>query len=231
MKIALVEDEAVYIRQLSDMLYEWGSKNIPVTVHPYSSGEDFLEAYRMRQEEFDVIFLDIELGEISGLDVARKLRDNGYDNAIIFATNHPEFALNGYDVAAMHYLVKPICYRDIEKCLGKIDQAARFTYYFKGEHVALPFQDILYFESSGHYVHIHTLHSSKAPHPMRINLSDIPDYGLPKHFVQCHRSFIVNLSHVTKIKDKQIYLRGDKVLSIGKNYLDSVIMNFEKYSY
>lgn len=226
MKIAIVEDEGVFLDKLIAMLREWESKRSKLEIFSFLCGEDFLRAFHAQQVEYDVVFLDIKLGGITGMDVAKEIRKGGFDGSIVFSTNHDEFALAGYDVFAMQYLIKPIEYEAVASCMELIDQKAAFSYHYKGEHTSVLYKNILYFESAQHYIMIHIL-GNLGTAPFKQNLSDVAE-NLPKQFVQCHRSFVVNMTHVMKLKDKKLFLRDHSTIPVGNYYLEKIIEAFKQ---
>lgn len=107
MNIAICDDEILFTRELSSLLTHWAEKNdFSLTLYPYSNGDDLLTA--LRTIPVDLIFLDIIMPLLNGIDTAREIRSMGLTVPVIFLTSSREFALDSYDVKAFHYLLKPI---------------------------------------------------------------------------------------------------------------------------
>lgn len=231
MKIAIIEDDQYFADKLAEHIYRWSQNAKEISVERFYSGETFLKKHKPALNDFGIIFLDIKLEGITGLKVADILREFGYRNAIVFTTSYREFSLEGYNVGALNYLLKPVKYEDVAMCLERIEKECYFTYFFKGDFIKIPYDDIMYFESSNHHIEIHTINPLHQPDKIRNNLSDLAEKRLPKRFVQCQRSYIVNLSHISKIKDYTIFLEDGNTLSIGKIFLPNLLNQFSKLSY
>mgnify|MGYP000579813685 CR=1 FL=1 len=107
MNIAICDDEILFTRELSSLLKHWAEKNnLSLTLYPYSNGDDLLTA--LRTIPVDLIFLDIIMPLLNGIDTAREIRSMGLTVPVIFLTSSREFALDSYDVKAFHYLLKPV---------------------------------------------------------------------------------------------------------------------------
>lgn len=107
MNIAICDDEILFTRELSSLLTHWAKKNdFSLTLYPYSNGDDLLTA--LRTIPVDLIFLDIIMPLLNGIDTAREIRSMGLTVPVIFLTSSREFALDSYDVKAFHYLLKPV---------------------------------------------------------------------------------------------------------------------------
>ncbi len=226
----IVEDEIYYVRQLKEVLDQWAAQNIPMSVYSFSSGEKMLTWYQKTSPSPDIVFLDIKLaGGDDGLAIAQKLRDMGYEKSLAFTTNYRDYhyASKGYLVNALRYLEKPVRYSDIEECFSTIDDISAFHYYYKREHGTIPCEEIIYLESLDHYIFIHKTNGTEIKY--KGTLGEAADQ-LPKTFVQCHRSFIVNVMQISRIKEKHLYLKNGTELKIGKNYLSSVFSSFKKYT-
>ena len=107
MNIAICDDEILFTRELSSLLTHWAEKNdFSLTLYPYSNGDDLLTA--LRTIPVDLIFLDIIMPLLNGIDTAREIRSMGLTVPVIFLTSSREFALDSYDVKAFHYLLNPV---------------------------------------------------------------------------------------------------------------------------
>ena len=106
-RIAICDDEILFTRELSSLLTHWAKKNdFSLTLYPYSNGDDLLTA--LRTIPVDLIFLDIIMPLLNGIDTAKEIRSMGLTVPVIFLTSSREFALDSYDVKAFHYLLKPV---------------------------------------------------------------------------------------------------------------------------
>lgn len=218
--VAIIEDQPMDIEVLKEVLGQWAKKHRCVLqISTFSSGEEFLEDEKSIIH--DVVILDIQLKGIDGLDIAKNLRQNDFQGSIIFLTNFREYVFQGYDVRALQYLVKPVQYEMIEKCMNIVCMlfgTAYYTFSFKNNVEKLSFHEILYFSSDNHYIDIHTkerIYSHKA------KFKDIIA-TLPSQFVQCHRSIILNVNHIEKIEKNMTYLSNGETQPISDTYLNSI---------
>lgn len=229
MRFAIVDDEKYFIDNLKNIISNISSINGNITVDPYYTGEELVKRYRAEREDYDIIFLDIELGGIDGIEVARKLRDMGFENAIVFTTSHTEFNVvqQSHDVNALYYFQKPITEQNILFCLDKISSEKKFVYTSNGHTIIIPYSKILYFEACRNYIQIECGDKTiNAPH-YRANIASIVAKA-PPNFIQCHRSYVVNLSRVVILKEKQIYMQNlpEAPIPIGQKFMEAVYSAF-----
>ncbi|MDO5765919.1 MAG: LytTR family DNA-binding domain-containing protein, partial [Elusimicrobiales bacterium] len=161
MRIAVVENEEIYVEELVEFIRTWERENDlkeKCEVRSFKSGETFLED---DIDSYSAVFMDIQLdGTLDGMNVARQIRRRGGTQMIFFLTAYDNYVLDGYDVDASGYLLKPVEYEKIEKCMNKVLQRTRKRYFehvSKGKRCLIPYDDILYFQSSLHYIEIKTL--------------------------------------------------------------------------
>ena len=233
MNIFILEDEKIHSDQLLQHLQQWSSCNDrAISIQCFLRGEDLLTYIKSNPCNIpDIIFIDIKLDGISGMQVAEMLRLKGFQNEIIFTTNYSDFSLKGYDVGALRYLLKPIQYEDIASCMEYFENNSYFYYSYKGGISKILYNEILYFESIGHYIRIKTNRPLDEVITFRHRITDLTNKKLPKRFVQCHRSYIVNLVNSVRVVDQKIELEDGSVITIGKKYLKDVIDKFTKLTY
>ncbi len=234
MKIAIVEDEKIYMEDLQNTLFGWKPDNMELEVASFYTGEEIVKRYCSECSEYDLIFMDIKLDGIDGLEAARQLREAGYEGAIAFLTSHTDFKYvqDGYNVSALHYFEKPIKKENIEACINLLAtnnhfKHLYFKYLYNGKEIFISCKEILYFESQRNYIVIHTLNSKLSPYKYKGNISSVLSQ-VPKSFVQCHRSYVVNMTHVVLIKNKDLFMRSQEQIPIpiGDKYLGTVLSSF-----
>jgi len=162
---------------------------------------------------------------MDGLALAQSLRKNNYHGSIIFLTSYKEYVFQGYDVQALHYLLKPIREDDIRKCMNVVLQLTRdnnYIFQYNNQTLKIPYHQILYFSSANHYIEIYTVEGVQMH---KATLADILN-NLPYEFTKCHRSILVNMSHVEKIVKNEIYLSNGNKLPISNTYLEQVRTTF-----
>ena len=227
-KVAIVEDEEIYLNQFKQFIEEY-KKEEHVSFHLdcFTSGTVFLNT--SLEEEYDILFLDIVLKDsIDGMALANKIREKNSSVIIIFITTMVQYAVKGYEVDALGYLVKPITYftfrQILIKALKKIDknEDVFITCNYKDEYARIPSSDITYFEVASHSLTIHTIHGN---YQMRGSLSDMMELLNDKDFVLCNQCYLVNLKYVYGIDGMKAKVYED-ILQISrpkkKSFLDAL---------
>lgn len=219
LNIAIIEDQPVYSRELIHAIrtctyYE------KIEINCFTSGESFC-ASDWQSASYGAVFIDIELGEMNGLEAAQILRQKGYRNMIVFTTNYEQFVYDGYEIEAFRYLLKPVKQEDIQACMERLEKTARgntLVFSFKRKKHCIPYHDILYISSCGHYL---TIHTKEQDYEWKYLLKNLQP-ELPNQFVRCHRSFVVNLDYMRKLDGKRIFLKNGEEIVVAAGYLDSV---------
>jgi DNA-binding LytR/AlgR family response regulator len=229
--ISILEDQPTEAEHLKSILNKWSLQtNCELTISEYFSGEDFFEENDITSyQTFSVFFLDIQLKKMNGLDVAKKLRKEGYQGAIIFLTAFREYVFCGYEVHAMNYLLKPVKEEPLFLCLDEIAKnlsSSSYLYRYKQDIISIPYKDILSFSSSLHYIDILTVSEHFCQYT---TLNNVLEY-LPQEFIRIHKSCIVNMAHIYKISGSTIVLSNHMTAQIGRSYTKSVIASFTAYS-
>lgn len=229
--IAILEDQPHEAEHLKQELQKWSVQNdCNISLSEYRSGEEFFSKVTPNSyDTFSVFFLDIQMGNLSGIDVAKHLRKEECQKPIIFLTAFREYVFHGYDVRAMNYLLKPVKSEPLFLCLNEIAKDLKdnsYLYRNKQDIIRIPYKDILAFSTNMHYVDILTTTGNFCQYS---TLNTIIDY-LPKNFIRVHRSCIVNMSHIFKISSNTIVLSNHMTTQIGRTYLKNVISSFAKYS-
>lgn len=214
--IAVVEDDLEYHRQLLQYIEQYGKEHeTQYKTVVFQNGLNFLEDYK---GGCDLIFMDIAMPHMNGLETAAALRKRGDENCIIFITSMAQYALKGYEVNAFDFLVKPLTYElfciKFEKALAHINRNE--SYYIKvpnGAKKVSPGQ-IAYVESNKHYLEFH-VHGDV--YRMRGSMKEIQDYFLAGHFGLINSSILVNLSMVDEWKGNEIKVEG-QTFTISQKY-------------
>lgn len=230
--ITILEDSATDAETLKNHIKEYEHlHNCDITIDEYRSGEDFfMQNPDLQAIDTSAFFLDIQMGKITGLDVAKKLRLEGYKGIIIFLTAFKEYVFHGYNVRALNYLIKPVAVKSVFLCLDEIEKKQRsnaYIYSSKKEIVQIPYSEIISFSSRLHYVDILT--TSGKCYEQISSLANVLK-NLPNEFVQTHRSYIVNMAHIYKITGGNIVLSNHMTTQISRSYYKDVIQAFTKYT-
>lgn len=215
--VAVVEDEENYREQLVDFLSRY-SKEKGISIHTkiYCDGIDILDEYA---GQFEVILLDIRMKHIDGMETARKIRKKDKEVIIIFITNMAEYAIQGYDVEARGFILKPVRYRLFSQ---QMDKACRELESKKVEYLSLQLptgmrnvslNDIFYMENREHYLHIHLEHETIV---FYCTIKEMEKRLEGKSFFRCNSGLIVNLAKVQSVRNNEIQIR-DETLTVSRS--------------
>lgn len=221
--IGIVEDNFLCQDQLQNQLKKWLSENdCEAVYYTKTSAEDFLLHL---PKQLDILFLDIQLYQMSGLELAQQLRNKNCNCEIVFLTAFQEYVFEGYQVQALNYLLKPAPYIKVKKCMDWVlDHLKSKHYIFKKQHMIykIPYSDIIYFTSFKHYVEII---ATKETYKQLEALKNILPH-LPSQFMRCHRTTIVNIKHIQCINSTCITMSNNTILPVSKTYRNSIRERF-----
>lgn len=206
MNIAIVEDERKVAEELSSMIRRYGKEHsLSFGIFTFKDGLDFLSGYR---PVYDIVFMDIEMPHSNGMNICHKLRQVDKTVNIVFVTNLRQYALEGYSVSAVGYIVKPLRYetfsfnfeRVIKNAMGNKKRTVSIV--SGKETIRLDSDEIFYLEVMNHAVIYHT---AQGDYETWDSLTNAEKLFEPGEFARCNNCFLVNLRHVREIK-------GDTVL-------------------
>ena len=231
MKIAICEDEILCAEVLQNYIKKWAdSRGVWVETFVYESAEQFL-FFLNDNVSMDLVFLDIMMGAISGIELARKLRELQYDFHIVFTTDSKEYVYEGYNVFALNYLLKPVSYSKCSEILDNVkNMISNQKYYLcktADELIKIPYEDIICIEMESHNAIITT---TKSKYITRKTITNILDTLNSEIFMQCHKSCIVNIQHIFSISKKVLKLSNNISLDVSKSYIKNLNERFIKYN-
>jgi len=221
-KIAICDDSDADRQYVLNMVHTWAaSAGHAVHVDTFSSAENFLFRYA-EENDYDILLLDIEMGAMDGVTMAKKLRKNNDTVQIVFITGYSDYISEGYEVAALHYLMKPV---KEEKLLSVLDRAAEklsrnekvLNFEIGGEMVRVPIYQIRYADVSGNYVTIHALTDVT----VKMTLGEL-EKQLDERFYRVGRSAIINLTHISRVTKTEIKLSDGTAISLPRGAYDGV---------
>ena len=206
-RIAIVED-AAFDRQVREYGQETGTE---LQITEFTGGTAFLEQY---QEDLDLIFMDIMMDGLDGLTTARKLRRRDDKVLLVFVTSMLQYAVQGYSVDAMDFIVKPVTYTGLKLCMDRVvrrlNETApvrlRFTNR-EGTH-SVDAAEICYIESLEHKIVVHTV-QGEIQSDMSLAAAEKMVKALP--FFRCHVSYLVNLRYVDRVSGNDVWVNGDRL--------------------
>lgn len=219
MKVAIVEDETPHAEALQDLLRQWSEEHQAlIDVALFGSGEAFLNAC---EDPFDLVFMDIKMNGMDGISAAHQLRQQGFHGQLVFLTSFSEYVFDGYEVQALNYLMKPVSYEKIAKCMDYVEQKLHDDHYTFRDHdlvTRIAYSKIIYFSSANHYTQIIT---TEGDFRQRESLQIVFSH-LPSRFLFCHRTVIINMEHVSKLKGRELVLSNGVIVPISQTYLQDV---------
>ncbi|MBQ7925794.1 MAG: response regulator transcription factor [Lachnospiraceae bacterium] len=218
--IGICEDEPAQQGYLEKCIRSWAERaGCKVSIDIYDSGEQFLFDYEDR-EAFDLLILDIQMGQLNGMELARKIRQQNRRVKIIFLTGVADYALEGYEVGAVRYLLKPLKPELLEQLLEDIRQELKqtagetFMFTRNGETCKVPFGDIIYLEAEGHYLSMVT---TGGHYQWKSSFTSVAEEFEARGFFLLKRGLYVNLEYVSRITKTDCILESGEQLPVSKN--------------
>jgi two-component system response regulator LytT len=223
MKIAVCDDSPIDREIITMMLLDYAAqKSVHFDIEEYDSGVNLI--YDIEEgRSFDMLFLDIYMDEILGIEAAHKLRkDIHYEGNIVFLTATSEFAVDSYEVDASGYLVKPLSYEKVFAMMDKILLSYKAETYSIRKHsglLRLPVDEILFIDSDNNKCVIHR--KDGRTFTVYKKLDEIQDELPSSHFLRCHQSYLVNMDYIQRA-DKEFELVTGDIISIRQRDLKNI---------
>ena len=213
MRIAICDDEEKYRIALKTVLDKL-LNNIDYNIDTFDDGNNLYEAFA--DSPYDLVFLDIEMPELDGITLARKIRARSENVYIVFLTGHIEYALEGYEVNALRYLTKPVDIEKLKEVIRYVQEkqgsSRQIIIKEDGEEILIDINDVIYMESMNQNVRIVT---SKGEHVIRYNIGDFEDQLKNDGFFRIHRGYLISLS---KVKN-DVIMEGEEALPVSRSNL------------
>lgn len=212
LRIAVVEDDKTYAAQLKEYLVRYGTeKNQKISVALFPDGEDIVTDY---SAGFDIILMDVEMTFMDGMTTAERIREKDNEVVIIFITNMPQYAIQGYKVDALDYVLKPISYfafsQRIDRALTRVKkkEATYITVAQKGGKKKLNVDKICYVEVRDHDL---IYHSTKGDIVTKSSMKEAEDTLGGTKFFRCNRCYLVNLEYVEDFRGNDVTVASDVI--------------------
>lgn len=227
MNCIIIEDQPPAQRILKKYIQDIGSLHLTGTFGDAIQAMDFLQ-----KEPVDLIFLDINLPKLSGISFLKSLSNKPQ---VIFTTAYSEYALDGYELDVVDYLLKPFSFERFVKALAKVKREqptpvksripSKKEHFIKigYEHVRIAFENIIYLAADGDYCEV-VMEDKKylSSEPMKKWLELLDE----ANFHRIHKSYLVNIHRVDKISGNQVYLVNGTTLPIGRTYREDFVQKF-----
>ena len=221
-KIAICDDSDADRQYVMNMVNRWASSaGHVVHTDTFGSAESFLFHYA-EESDYDILILDIEMGAMDGVTMAKQVRKNNDTVQIVFITGYSDYISEGYEVAALHYLMKPV--RE-EKLCSVLDRAAEklsknervLNFEISCEMMRIPIYQIRYADVSGNYVTIHALSDVT----VKMTLGEL-EKQLDERFYRVGRSTIINLTQISRVTKTEINLSDGTAIPLPRGAYDGI---------
>lgn len=221
-RIAVCDDNPDDIAYVTALLEAWSkAMELPVRITGFPSAEAFLFSWE-EDKSCDILFLDIEMGEMSGVELAKRLRQLGAGLQLVFITGYMDYIAEGYDVDALHYLLKPVTKEKLDRVLQKAvlrlkDREKTLVLDMPDGMASLPLYEIRYLEVIRNYVTVHAEEAYSVKRP----LSELAK-ALDESFYRIHRSYIVNLRFVKRATRSEVILKDGVTIPLARGKYDGL---------
>lgn len=219
-RVAVVDDSSVDAAFVSHILEEWAeNRQVAVQVERFDSAEKFLFRYA-EDKAWDILLLDIEMGAMDGVTMAKKVRAQNEVVQIVFITGYSDYIAEGYEVAALHYLMKPVkqdkLFTVLDRALEKRRQEdGCLNLESAGEMVRIPFYEIRYLDVHQNYVTVH----AKLDFTVKRTLGEF-EKELDSRFFRVGRALIINLKYIRRVSKTEVHLSDGTVLPLPRGAYD-----------
>lgn len=227
LNIAICDDEEIIREQIKELTEKEKSG---LCMELYETGDALLASGK----QFDIVFLDIQMEGTDGIETAKRLRQRDGDTILIFITGIREYVFEAFDVAAFHYLLKPIeeekfreVFRRAERELEKRKSKRRETVFIKTRNrsFSLEKDSILYIESRGKKVEIHTTGETIEAYASMNEMEGQLGGG----FFRCHRGYLVNMAYVAEYDSGSITLNNGEYVYLAKEKYGEFVKAYMRY--
>lgn len=221
-KIAVCDNSEADVQYISALVSRWAERAChTVQLSAFASAEEFLFRYA-EKNDYDILLLDIEMGEMDGVTMAKELRKDNDTIQIVFITGYSDYISEGYEVAALHYLMKPVKEEKLcsvlERATEKLSKNEKVLHFeISGEMVRVPVYQIRYADVFGNYVTIHAAEDVT----VKMTLSEL-EKELDDRFFRVSRSVIVNLTQVSRVTKAEIKLNDGVAIPLPRGAYEGV---------
>ena len=233
MNIAIIEDSGQELSLLERCLQSYlSSRQVYRVIDTYTSGEAFLENWPSKS--YDLVFLDILMEGISGIEVARKIRETDSECLLIFISSSKEYALQGFEVRAFDYLLKPLSEERFQKTMALCqNELAKHIRYIEVKEsrtlVKIPLNEIIYTDYYNHYIQIHTAARLIRSYQQFDVFS--PLLLCYPQFLCCYRNCIVNMDHVDSVDKHDFVMENGERVPITRGNRNSIYQQYADYQF
>lgn len=219
-RVAICDNEKMMVARMEEMVMAASAKRkIKAYTDTFDSTGSLME-YIKKGNDYDIIYLDIVMPEMDGVEFARKLREENSDVMLIYVSEYVEYAVRLFDVDTFRFIKKPVDQAEFEMIFNQacdriVSKSGFFTYTYNKNIHKIRLQSILYFESKGRIIHIVT---TRGREEFYGKLDDVEERVRNEkiQFLRIHKSYLVSLEHVEKICYDKVHLKNEEVLRISE---------------
>lgn len=228
--IAVCDDDTKHIAILEKYLFE--ISDIKIECDAYQNGESLVNAYKNSIEKYDVVFLDMEMEKLNGIETADRIREFDEHVIIVFVTSHSEYMKESFRCQPFRFIEKPLDYDELKKIFCDIkDKLSKkrkvFSFTENKTRVRLFCDDILYCESRAHWVWIYTKDQA---YKICKTLSEVYEQLDREMMFRVHKSFVVNFNYIFTIKENNIRLyHCDKLIPVSRSYKKAFLEEYTNF--
>lgn len=221
-RVAIVDDSSIDAAFVAHILEEWAEdRQVAVQVERFDAAEKFLFRYA-EDKAWDILLLDIEMGAMDGVTMAKKVRAQNEVVQIVFITGYSDYIAEGYEVAALHYLMKPVkedkLFTVLDRALEKRRQEdGCLNLESAGEMVRIPFYEIRYLDVRQNYVTVH----AKLDFTVKRTLGEF-EKELDNRFCRVGRALIINFKYIRRVSKTEVHLSDGTVLPLPRGAYDAL---------
>lgn len=231
-KIAICDDEPKFVGTIQTYLETIAADyHYEMDIQTYFSGETLIKDYQTG-EKFDLIYLDIEMQKMDGIETAKWIRNNDYYVLIVYISSHEEYLRQLFEAEPFRFIQKPVNFDSFlsvfSQAQKRISQQQNNFYCFKfGKNIIKVLcRDILYFESAGRKVIVHTLHKEYAYYD---KLNNIEEQLKDSRFIRIHKAYLVNIDNIEAFQYERVALTDGTILNISEKNRPYIRNEFWKY--
>lgn len=232
--VAICDDDKVLLKELEREVELWAKeRQLTYTVELFATGDAFLFSWEEKRD-IDILLLDIEMPGMDGMELAKRLRQRGERISIIFVTGNPDFALDGYDLEAVSYLVKPV---KRDRLRAALDRAVRLSgsreallvSVSAGEMEKVYVSELCLLESMDHETVLYTRDGGSivCKEPLRQLEQELA--GKQDAFFRPHRSYLINLGFVERITRKDVQMENGMLIPIARGKREELNQAYMRY--
>lgn len=228
-KILVCDDDPAFADEMTRMLYEQAR-----CMHKEISVTECCEPGQLNEKNlagFNIIFLDIDMGEYNGISLARRIRAAGLDTILIFVTHYVEFSIDGYEVSAFRYLLKediasklPIYFQE---AILRIEKKKKTLYFsIGGEDYVVKYENILFLESRLRVIHLHTVRPERVSEYFYSTMEEMEKELVPAGFLRVQKSYLVNMQYIQKLNYDKVLLTDGTILPVSQKKFSEIKLQY-----